>query len=125
MYVFVGTLKESYHERHRRPDKLRHARRSAAGAFWYADAGAAFILLQFAAIEERLASGVFGVLPEPVPAVKALLNVPDDVHFVCLVTIGRPVTVPQETALVSRLSQRRLALDELVRWERWEAPSSA
>jgi hypothetical protein len=24
---------------------------------------------------------------------------------------------------VSRLSQRRLALDELVRWERWDVPA--
>ena len=57
---------------------------------------------------------------------KALLGVPEDVHFVCLVTIGRPATDPQETALVSRLSQRPLALDELVRWERWgAAPPSA
>ncbi len=57
---------------------------------------------------------------------KALLRVPDDVHFVCLVTIGRPAPDPQETAIVSRLSQRRLALEELVRWERWDAaPPSA
>ena len=55
---------------------------------------------------------------------KALLGVPDDVHFVCLVTIGRPATDPQETALVSRLSQRRLELGELVRWEHWEARRS-
>ena len=59
------------------------------------------------------------MLPEQVPEVKALLAVPEDVHFVCLVTIGHPAPDPQETRLVSRLSQRRLALDELVRWERW------
>ena len=62
---------------------------------------------------------MYGVLPEQVPEVKALLAVPEDVHFVCLVTIGHPAPDPQETRLVSRLSQRRLALDELVRWERW------
>jgi FMN reductase [NAD(P)H] len=104
VHVFVGTREESYHERYRKPDKLRAGKE----------------------IDEGLASGVFGVLPEHVPAVKSLLGVPDDVHFVCLVTIGRPATDPQETALVSRLSQRRLALEELVRWERWDsAPPSA
>jgi len=87
--------------------------------YWYVDAGAAFLLLQLAAIDEGLAAGVYGVLPEQVPEVKALLAVPEDVHFVCLVTIGHPAPDPQETRLVSRLSQRRLALDELVRWERW------
>jgi FMN reductase [NAD(P)H] len=127
VHVFVGTREESYHERYRKPDKLRDGEEIGWPVpYWYVDAGAAFILLQLAAIDEGLASGVFGVLPEQVPAVKSLLGVPDDVHFVCLVTIGRPATDPQETALVSRLSQRRLALEELVRWERWDsAPPSA
>ena len=122
VHVFVGTREESYHERYRKPDKLRDGEEIGWPApYWYVDAGAAFILLQLAAIDEGLASGVFGVLPEQVPDVKALLGVPDDVHFVCLVTIGRPAPDPQETALVSRLSQRRLELGELVRWERWDA----
>ena len=122
VHVFVGTREESYHERYRKPDKLRDGEEIGWPApYWYVDAGAAFILLQLAAIDEGLASGVYGVLPKQVPDVKALLGVPDDVHFVCLVTIGRPATDPQETALVSRLSQRRLELGELVRWEHWEA----
>ncbi len=121
VHVFVGTREESYHERYRKPDKLRDGEEIGWPApYGYVDAGAAFILLQLAAIDEGLASGVYGVLPDQVPEVKALLGVPDDVHFVCLVTIGRPAPDPQETALVSRLSQRRLRLDELVRWERWD-----
>ena len=122
VHVFVGTREESYHERYRKPDKLRDGEEIGWPApYWYVDAGAAFILLQLAAIDEGLASGVYGVLPQQVPDVKAILGVPDDVHFVCLVTIGRPATDPQETALVSRLSQRRLDLGELVRWEHWDA----
>jgi nitroreductase len=121
VHVFVGTREESYHERYRKPDKLRDGEEIGWPApYWYVDAGAAFILLQLAAIDEGLASGVYGVLPKQVPDVKALLGVPDDVHFVCLVTIGRPATDPQETALVSRLSERRLELGELVRWEHWD-----
>ena len=121
MHVFVGTREESYHERYRKPDKLRDGEEIGWPApYWYVDAGAAFVLLQLAAIDEGLASGVYGVLPEQVPAVKELLGVPDDVQFVCLVTIGRPAPDPREPELVSRLSQRRLALDELVRWERWD-----
>ena len=122
VHVFVGTREESYHERYRKPDKLRDGEEIGWPApYWYVDAGAAFILLQLAAIDEGLASGVYGVLPQQVPDVKAILGVPDDVHFVCLVTVGRPATDPQETALVSRLSQRRLDLGELVRWEHWDA----
>jgi FMN reductase [NAD(P)H] len=121
VHVFVGTREESYHERYRQPDKLRDGAEIGWPApYWYVDAGAAFMLLQLAALDEGLATGVYGVLPEQVPEVKALLGVPDDVHFVCVLTIGRPASNPNESALVSRLSQRRLALDELVRWERWD-----
>jgi len=75
VHVFVGTREESYHERYRKPDKLRDGEESGWPApYWYVDAGAAFILLQLAAIDEGLASGVFGVLPEQVPDVKALLG---------------------------------------------------
>jgi len=120
VHVFVGTREESYHERYRKPDKLREGEEIGWPApYWYVDAGAAFILLQLAALDEGLAAGVYGVLPDQVPDVKALLGVPDDVHFVCVVTIGRPAPNPNESALISRLSQRRLGLDELVRWERW------
>jgi len=120
VHVFVGTREESYHERYRQPDKLREGEEIGWPApYWYVDAGAAFLLLQLAALDEGLASGVFGVLPEQVPAVKELLGVPEDVHFVCVLTIGRPAPNPRESEQVSRLSQRRLPLDELVRWERW------
>jgi nitroreductase len=120
VHVFVGTREESYHERYRQPDKLREGEEIGWPApYWYVDAGAAFLLIQLAALDEGLASGVFGVLPEQVPAVKELLGVPEDVHFVCVLTIGRPAPNPRESEQVSRLSQRRLPLDELVRWERW------
>ena len=121
VHVFVGTREESYHERYRQPDKLRDGEEIGWPApYWYVDAGAAFMLVQLAALDEGLATGVFGVLPEQVPAVKQLLGVPDDVHFVCVLTIGRPAPNPRESEQVSRLSQRRLPLDELVRWEHWE-----
>jgi FMN reductase [NAD(P)H] len=117
VHVLVGVREESYHERYRKPDKLRDGEEIGWPVpYWYVDAGAAFMLLQLAALAEGLATGVFGVLPEDVPAVKALLDVPDDVHFVCVVTIGRPAPDPRESERVSRLSQRRLPLDELVRW---------
>jgi nitroreductase len=117
IHVFVGTREESYHERYRQPDKLRDGEEIGWPApYWYVDAGAAFMLVQLSALDEGLATGVFGVLPEQVPAVKALLGVPDDVHFVCVLTIGKPAPDQRESEQVSRLSRRRLPLDELVRW---------
>ena len=36
--------------------------------YWYVDAGALFMLLQLAALDEGLAAGVYGVLRDQVPA---------------------------------------------------------
>ena len=120
VHVFVGTREQSYHERYRQPDKLRDGEEIGWPApYWYVDAGAAFLLLQLAAIDEGLAAGVYGVLPEQVPEVKALLAVPDRDEADEVDVLGHAAPDPQVTRLVSRLSQRRLALDELVRWERW------
>ena len=122
VHVFVGTREECYHERYREPDKLRDGEEIGWPApYWYVDAGAAFMLLLLAAIDEGLGAGVYGVLPERVPDVKSLLGVPDDVHFVCVVTMGFPAPDPREPGLVSRRSQRRRSLVELVRWEQWDS----
>jgi nitroreductase len=121
VHVVVGTREESYHERYRRPDKLRDGEEIGWPApYWYVDAGAAFMLLQLAAIDEGLATGVYGVLPEQLPELKALVGLPADVAFVCVVTMGRSSPDSREPETTSRLTRRRLALDELVRWERWE-----
>jgi hypothetical protein len=45
---------------------------------------------------------------------------PDDVHFNCIVTIRRQPADADDSPLVSRLTQRRLPVDRLVRWERWQ-----
>jgi nitroreductase len=75
------------------------------------------MLLQLAALDEGLGTGVYGVLPGDVPELKALVGIPDDVHFTCVVTIGKRPPEVDESPLVSRLSQARLRLDELVSWE--------
>jgi nitroreductase len=116
VHIVVGAREESYHERYRQPDKLRDGEEIGWPApYWYVDAGALFMLLQLTALDEGLVSGVFGVLPEQVPELKAVVGMPDDVHFVCVVTIGHPRPGAAEPRS-SRLTRMRLPLDELVRW---------
>ena len=122
VHVVVGVREESYHERYRRDDKLVDGGEIAWPApYWYVDAGSMFLLLQLAALSEGLGTGVYGVPGEGVPALKELLGLPDDVHFVCVVTIGRQPPEADDSPLVSRLTQARKPLDELVRWERWDS----
>jgi nitroreductase len=117
VHVVVGVREESYHERYRAADKLRDGEEIGWPApYWYVDAGALFMLLQLAALDEGLAAGVFGVLPEQVPALKVLVGMPDDVHFVCVVTIGHGLP-EADNAVSSRLTRARRPLDELVSWD--------
>jgi len=72
----------------------------------------------FAAIDEGLDTAIFGVTD--VPALKRTLRVPDDVHFVVVVTMGYPAgddAFPDEAK--SAFNQRRKSREEVVRWERW------
>ena len=116
VHVVVGVREESYHERYRAADKLRDGKEIGWPApYWYVDAGALFMLLQLAALDEGLVTGVFGVLPEQVPELKAVAGMPDDVHFVVVITIGRPRS-DADSNRRSRRTRTRLGLDELVRW---------
>lgn len=121
VHVVVCTREEDYHERYRRPDKLREGEEIEWPApYWYVDAGAALMLLLLAAIDERLAAGVFGVPSEQLAPLRELLRLPPDFRFVAVVTLGQPAPDPRWSAATSRATQRRKGVDELVRWERWD-----
>ena len=121
VHIVVCTREESYHERYRKTDKLVDGGEITWPApYWYVDAGSMFMLLQLAALAEGLGTGVYGVPGEEVPALEQLLGLPEDISFVCVVTIGRQPLEADDSGQVSRLTQARQPLDELVRWERWE-----
>jgi nitroreductase len=119
VHVVIGVREESYHERYRQPDKLDDEGEEIGwpAPYWYVDSGALFMLVQLAALDEGLVTGVFGVLPKDVPELKRLLGIPEDVHFVCVVTIGHPSAGGVDAAQTSRLTRRRRPVDELVSWD--------
>jgi nitroreductase len=120
--VVVCVREDDYHDRYRQPDKL-----ALTGGveiewpipFWYLDAGAAAMLILLAAIDEGYAAGLFGVFVEAIPAFREELGLPDDVEITCCITIGRAADDTEASALSSRLTRRRRADKEIVRWERW------
>ena len=65
-------------------------------------------------------SGVYGVPGEQVVPYKGVARTAEDIAFVCVVTIGEQPPQADDSGLVSRLTQARKPLEELVRWERWE-----
>jgi FMN reductase [NAD(P)H] len=120
--VVVCVREDDYHDRYRQPDKL-----ALTGGveiewpipFWYFDAGAAAMLILLAAIDEGYAAGLFGVPVEMLPAFRAELGLPDDLEIACCITIGRAADDTEASALPSRLTRRRRAEEEIVRWERF------
>lgn len=123
VHIVVCTREESYHERYRKTDKLVDGKEiSWPAPYWFVDAGSLFMLIQLAALAEGLGTGVYGVPGEEVGPLKELLHLPDDISFVCVVTIGRQPPDSDDAGQISRLTQARKPLDELVRWERWEGP---
>lgn len=118
--IVVCTREDDYHDRYRQPDKLVGDEEIEWPVpYWHADAGKATMLVLLAAIDEGLAAGVFGVPAERMAAVRELLELPDDVAIVEVVTLGYPGADEASDRLSSRGTRRRRPLEELVHWERW------
>jgi FMN reductase [NAD(P)H] len=123
VHVVVLVREADYHERYQKADKLQITGGTEIewpAPYWYVDAGAAVMTLMFAAIDEGLATAIFGVTD--VPALKRALGVPEEVHFVAVVTMGYPTaddTFPEQAK--SAFNERRKPREEVVRWQRWDA----
>lgn len=122
VHVLLLTREDDYHERYRQPDKLE-----ATGGvevewpvpYWFVDAGALMMTLLLATIDEGLAAGFFGLVPEDGARVKELLGIPEELALVGALTIGRPADDSRASARASRMTQARKPLGELVHRERW------
>lgn len=114
-HIVVAAREDDYHERYREPDKVTEEGEEMVWPvpYWFIDAGAAVMLLWLVALSEGLACGVFGM--HDWEALRELLDMPDDVTPVAVLTLGKPgrETVPG--------SARRgwKPIEEVVRWERW------
>ncbi len=111
VHVILCASKADYEARYAEPDKS--GVESWPVPYWYVDAGAAFMLLLLAAAEENLAAGFLGA--HRLGGVQDLLGMPEGVHPVGLVTLGRPA--PDRRS--GSLRRGRRALAEIVHRERW------
>ena len=127
VHVVVLVSEADYHARYRSPDKLKitgGAEIEWPAPYWFVDAGAAMMTLMLSAIDEGLAAAVFGVTD--IPALRTALDLPDDLHFVAVVTMGYPAAgdeYPREET--SAFRERRKPRSEVVRWEGWDASTAS
>jgi nitroreductase len=118
--AFVMTREADYHERYQRDDKLQDGEEIEWPVpFWHVDAGAAMMLILVAAIEEGLAAAVYGIFGDDEQQLRELLRIPDELTLVAGISLGYPRPDPGWSSRTSRATQRRRAVDELVRWNTW------
>jgi nitroreductase len=118
VHVVVAMREDDYHDRYRRPDKLREDGSEIEWRvpWWWVDAGKSIMLLLLAAVDEGLGAGLFGLVGDVNDRLRELLGMPDDLEIVGVVTIGHEGPGP------SAGSRRKFPwkpLEEVVRWERW------
>ena len=91
VHVVVGVREASYHERYQQGGQAASTARRSPGRRRTGTSTPARSSCSSSSPRSPRASGagVYGVPGEAVPALKELLGIPDDVHFVCIVTIGK------------------------------------
>lgn len=109
--VLVAASQTDYETRYAQDDKSGTA--DWVVPYWFMDAGAALMLLLLAAEEEGLACGFLGA--HRLRGVQELLGIPEGVHPIGLVTLGRPL--PDRPSGSVRRGRRALA--EIVHREKW------
>jgi nitroreductase len=90
IHIVICTSEADYHRRYQEPDKVTQHRREMTWPvpYWWVDAGATMMLLLLAAVDEGLAAGFIGV--HSIPGLQELLDIPEDVSPIGVVTIGHP-----------------------------------
>jgi nitroreductase len=122
VHVVICTSPEAYGERYGEPDKAGTA--GAAGRWpvpwWIWDAGAAFMLLLLAAVDEGLAAGFLAFDEEARQPVRELLSIPEEVLPVGVVTIGKPAPDRRSPSLKRGWKPKA----QVIHRERWNSPLS-
>lgn len=119
VHVVPCVRASAYRQRYAEPDKAGSAGPDGwAVPFWWVDGGAALMLLLLAAVDEGLGAGVLDI--EDRDGVRRLLDIPDEVEPLVLVTLGHPAA-GQPPSSGTRRPRRPFA--QQVHRGRWRAPT--
>jgi nitroreductase len=113
--IIPCTTENAYHRRYQQPDKINKDGTEIEWPvpYWFMDVGCAVMLLLLAVVNEGLAAGFAGA--HDLAALRALLNIPDEVTLVGVIPIGRPAPdKPSPSLKRSRRPQR-----DVVHQEKW------
>ncbi|HEX6287245.1 MAG TPA: nitroreductase family protein [Acidimicrobiia bacterium] len=89
-HLVISVSEKAYRDRYSEPDKLGEdgSEIDWPVPYWWVDAGASMMAVLLATVDEGLAAGFLGV--HSVPALSALLEIPEHFHPIGVVTVGHP-----------------------------------
>jgi FMN reductase [NAD(P)H] len=108
--------REIYLRRYAEPDKLAEGEEQDTDwptPYWWVDIGKTSMVVMLAAHDAGLAAGFAG--PQDIPALKAVLGLPDEFHPVGVIPVGRPLPDKRSPSL----KRGWIPFEEFARFERW------
>jgi nitroreductase len=117
VHIVVCVSEGAYHQRYREPDKVDEDGNEIEWPvpYWWVDAGASLMAILLAAVDEDLAAGFLGV--QSLEGLAELLELPDDVAPIGVVTVGHPA--PDRPS--SSLARGRRSNSDVIHFERWSS----
>ncbi len=109
----ICVSEEAYHRRYAEADKGGSSRTWTI-PYWWVDAGAALMAVLLAAVDEDLAAGFLG--SHSIPELTRILNLPDGVTAIGVVTIGHPA----QDRRSGSLGWSNQSGESTVHYDRWE-----
>lgn len=113
-HIVVCTSEQVYRDRYAEPDKSPDgSEHEWPIPYWWVDAGAALMTILLGAVAEGLAAGFLG--SHAFGDIKALLDIPDHVEPIGIVTLGH--AAPDRRS--SSLQRGWKDADDVIHYERW------
>lgn len=115
VHIVVCVSEEAYHKRYQEADKTTSDGTEIDWPvpFWWVDAGASMMAVLLAAVDEGLSAGFLGT--HAIDGLKHLLNVPDNVSPIGIVTVGHAADDQRSTSL-----KRGWKSDgDVIHWQAW------
>ncbi len=88
VHIVICCSEKVYRDRYDEPDKYDGGPQHWPVPYWWVDAGASLQNVLLAAVDEGLGAGFLGV--HSIPGLKDLLQIPDEVEPIGVVTLGHP-----------------------------------
>lgn len=114
-HLVICVSPQRYFDRYDEPDKTQAAdpRTDWPVPYWWVDAGATFMAVLLAAVDEGLSAGFLGA--HAIPGLADALSLPEDQHPIGVTTVG----VPAEDRRSGSLDRVVRSVSECVHWQAW------